>query len=203
MARLRRAPIDDGLLDLLEESGRNVQRTALLLRDLVTDYPERSDLAREIYLREQEGDRITLNGAGRGRAPFDSADGHALATALDDIVDFAEEGADRLGLYGVEAPMEQAVALADVLVGATEQVAGALRTLRTGGDMAPHLVEIHRLENEGDRVSREAVASLFAGGVDPMVVIRWKDVFESLESSVDACERVAHVLEGIALRRRR
>jgi uncharacterized protein Yka (UPF0111/DUF47 family) len=209
MARLRRAPIDDELLNLLEESGRNVQRTALLLRDLLTDYPERSDLAREIYLREQEGDRIThdvihrLNGAGRGRAPFDSADGHALATALDDIVDFAEEGADRLGLYGVEAPMEQAVALADVLVGATEQVAGALRTLRTGGDMAPHLVEIHRLENEGDRVSREAVASLFAGGVDPMVVIRWKDVFESLESSVDACERVAHVLEGIALRRRR
>ena len=68
--------------------------------------------------------------------------------------------------------------------------------------LAPHLVEIHRLENEGDRLSRDAVASLFANGIDPMVVIRWKDIFESLEASVDACEKVAHVLEGISLRRR-
>jgi uncharacterized protein Yka (UPF0111/DUF47 family) len=98
--------------------------------------------------------------------------------------------------------MEQAVALCDVLVGAGEQVARALRTLRTGGELAPHLVEIHRLENEGDRISRDAVASLFQNGIDPMVVIRWKDVFESLEASVDACEKVAHVLEGITLKRR-
>src|SRR4051794_32606686 len=164
MALLRRAPMDDELLNLLEESGRNVQRTALLLRDLLTDYPERSDLAREVYLREQEGARIAhdvihcLNGAGRGRAPFDSADGHALATALDDVVDFAEEAADRLGLYGVEAPMEQAVVMTDVLVDAAAQVAGALAALRAGGDMGAFLVEIHRLENEGDRGSREGVA---------------------------------------------
>jgi uncharacterized protein Yka (UPF0111/DUF47 family) len=209
MGFLRRPPIDVELLDLVEESGRNTQHTALLLRDLVTDYPERADLARELFLREQEGDRIAhdiihrLNGNGRGRAPFDSADGYALATALDDIVDYAEEAADRLGLYGVEAPMEQAVGMADVLVGATEQVARALRTIRTGGDITPNLVEIHRLENEGDRISREAVASLFADGIDPMVVIRWKDVFDSLECSVDSCERVAHVLEGIGLKQRR
>ena len=211
MRLLRRAPLDVGMFDLLEEAGRNVQHTALLLRDLLTDYPERADLARELYLREQEGDRIAhdiihrLNGDGpapAARAPLPAGDGHALATALDDIVDYAEETADRLGLYGVEAPMEQAVALADVLVGATEQVARALRTLRTGGDLAPDLVEIHRLENEGDRISREAVASLFADGIDPMVVIRWKDVYDSLEEAVDACERVAHILEGIALRRR-
>jgi uncharacterized protein Yka (UPF0111/DUF47 family) len=209
MGLLRRAPMDEELLALVEESGHNVQRTALLLRDLLADYPERADLARQLLLREQEGDRITHDvihrldgGRRRGRAPFDSVDGHALATALDDIVDYAEECADRLGLYGVEAPMEQAVALADVLVGAAEQVARALRALRTGGDMAPNLVEIHRLENEGDRISRDAVASLFVGGVDPMVVIRWKDVFESLECSVDSCEHVAHLLEGIALKRR-
>lgn len=209
MGLLRRGTIDTGVFDLLDEAGRNVQHTALVLRDLVTDYPERSDLARELYLREQEGDRIAhdvihrLNGAGEGQPPFESADGHALATALDDIVDYAEETADRLGLYGVEAPMEQAVQLADVLVGACEQVARALRTLRSGGDLSPNLVEIHRLENEGDRISREAVASLFADGIDPMVVIRWKDVYDSLESAVDACEHVAHILEGIALKRRR
>jgi uncharacterized protein Yka (UPF0111/DUF47 family) len=210
MALLRRRPADTVVFDLLDEAGRNIQRTALLLRDLVTDYPERADLARELYLREQEGDRIAhdvihrLTSArppGVGRPPFDSADGHALATALDDVVDYAEETADRLGLYGVEAPMEQKVALADVLVGAAEQIARALRTLRGGGDLSPNLVEIHRLENEGDRISREAVASLFADGIDPMVVIRWKDIFDTLESAVDACETVANVLEGMTLKR--
>jgi uncharacterized protein Yka (UPF0111/DUF47 family) len=200
---------DTGVLELFEESGRNVQRTTLLLRDLLTDYPERADLARDILLSEQEGDRIThdiihrLNGGGTGRPPLDPADGHLLATALDDIVDFAEQAADELSLYGVEAPMEQAGQISEVLVGAGEQVAQALRCLRSGSEMATHLVEIHRLENEGDRLSRDAVASLFATGIDPMVVIRWKDIFETLEQSVDACEKVAHVLEGIALKRGR
>jgi uncharacterized protein Yka (UPF0111/DUF47 family) len=199
---------DTGVLDLIEESGRNVQKATLLLRDLFAEYPERSDLARDLLLSEQEGDRIThdiihrLNGGGNGRPPVDPADGHALATALDDIVDFAEQAADELSLYAVEAPMEQATLIADVLVGAGEQVAQALRCLRSGAEIAPHLVEIHRLENEGDRLSRDAVASLFANGIDPMVVIRWKDIFETLEQSVDACEKVAHVLEGISLKRR-
>jgi uncharacterized protein len=205
MALLR--PTDTGVLDLFEESGRNVQRATLMLRDLLADYPERADLARDILLSEQEGDRIThdiihrLNGGGNGKPPVAPGDGHLLATALDDIVDYAEQAADELSLYAVEAPMEQATLIADVLVGAGEQVAQALRCLRSGAEIAPHLVEIHRLENEGDRISRDAVASLFANGIDPMVVIRWKDIFETLEQSVDACEKVAHVLEGIFLKR--
>jgi uncharacterized protein Yka (UPF0111/DUF47 family) len=200
---------DTGVLDLFEESGRNVERATLLLRDLLADYPERADLARDLLLCEQDGDRIThdiihrLNGGGTGRPPMDPYDGHVLATTLDDIVDYAEQAADELSLYAVEAPMEQAGALADVLVGAGEQVSRALHCLRSDAELAPHLVEIHRLENEGDRLSRDAVASLFANGIDPMVVIRWKDIFETLEASVDACEKVAHVLEGISLKRRR
>ncbi|MDX6714125.1 MAG: uncharacterized protein QOH30_683, partial [Baekduia sp.] len=199
---------DTGVFELFEESGRNVQRSTLLLRDLLVDYPERADLARDLLLCEQEGDRIThdiihrMNGGRSGRPPVDPADGHLLATTLDDIVDFAEQAADELSLYGVEAPMEQSGLIADVLVGAGEQVAHALRCLRSGSELAPHLVEIHRLENEGDRLSREAVASLFATGIDPMVVIRWKDIFETLEQAIDACEKVAHVLEGITLKRR-
>src|SRR4051794_8384522 len=203
---------DTRVLDLFDESGTNVQRAALLLRDLLADYPERTDLARDLELCEQDGDRIAhdiihrLNRTHpprRGRPPIDPGDGHVLATALDDIVDYAEQAGDELSLYAVEAPMEQAGLIADVLVGATEQVARALRCLRDGTDLGPHLVEIHRLENEGDRLSRDALASLFANGIDPMVVIRWKDIFETLEQSVDACEKVAHVLEGIALKRRR
>jgi len=193
---------------LVEEAGRNVRRSGLLLRDLLVDYPEHAALAKDLKVCEQEGDRITHDiihrlAGRRIRAPFGAADGYALATALDDIVDHSEQAAAQLGLYGVEAPMEQAVDFADVLVGAGEQIAQALRSLRTGTELAPNLVEIHRLENEGDRLQRDGVASLFAGGIDPMVVIRWKDIFESLEAAVDACETVAHVLEGITLKQRR
>ncbi len=198
---------DAELLGLFEESARNVQRVALLLRDLLADYPEQAALAREILLCEQEGDRIAhdilhrLAGNGTRRTALDAADVHALAGALDDIVDYAEEAADQLGLYGVEAPMEQAEQLAGVLVGCAEQVAAALRGLRNDADLSTHLVEIHRLENEGDRLQRAAVANLFANGIDPMMLIRWKDIFDTLEAAVDACETVANVLEGISIKR--
>jgi uncharacterized protein len=109
----------------------------------------------------------------------------------------------RCCIYKVEAVLEQAGAMAEALVAAGDEVAAAPCTLPTEADIVPHLVEIHRLENEGDRLSRDAIASLFLVGIDPMVVIRWKDIFESLEASIDACEHVAHVLEGITLKRRR
>ena len=210
MHRLRRAPaIDSELLTLLEQSGINVQQVSLLLRDLLTDYPEHADLVSDVQRCEHRGDRIVrdivhrLSGNGGARLPFSAGDGHALATALDDIVDFAEQTADALGVYGVEAPMEQAVALAEVLVEASEHVAHALAALGRGAGLEPSLSEIHRLESEGDRLLREGLASLFANGIDPMVVIRWKDIFESLESSIDACQTVAHLIEGISLKRPR
>ncbi|MGZ4269908.1 MAG: DUF47 domain-containing protein, partial [Solirubrobacteraceae bacterium] len=162
------------LLGLFEEAGRNVERSAMLLRDLLADYPERAELARELVLCEHEGDRIAHDIIHRikladldSRSLFDATEGYQLATALDDIVDYAEETAGILSVYGVEATMEQAGQMGEVLVGAGEQVSRALRALRTGKDMTPELVEIHRLENEGDRISRDAVASLFAGGIDP------------------------------------
>lgn len=172
--------------------------------------PERAGLADEVKAIEQEGDRVThdiilsLNdGARRLRSPFDPAGGYSLATALDDVLDHTEQTAALLGLYGIEAPMEQAVEMADVLVAADEQIVKALDLLGEGAQPGPRLVEIHRLENEGDRLLRDGLGSLFAGGADPMVVIRWKDVFESLEAAIDACETVAHVIEGIVLRQGR
>jgi uncharacterized protein Yka (UPF0111/DUF47 family) len=205
---LLRRRVDPQLLELFEESARNAQRASLLLRDMLAEFPERAPLGRDLLLCEQEGDRITHDiihringGSSRRRSPLDRADVYELARALDDIVDFAEQTGDWLVLYGVEAPMEQAVGLCQVLVGATEQVANALRGLRPDGDPAAALVEVHRLENEGDRLLRDGVAALFAAGIDPMQVIRWKDIFESLEAAVDACEHVAHVVEGIELKR--
>lgn len=203
--RLFRPARDERLLELLEEAGRNAGRATTLLTEMLGDFPERSDLAREILLREQEGDRIAHDVIYRiarapRRAALDSRDVYDLIRALDDVVDHAEEAADSLGLYGIEAPMEQAQELADLLARSAQAVQRALERLHAGREMNGDLVEIHELENDGDRVSREAIASLFATGIDPMVVIRWKDVFESLEQGIDSCETVAHVLEGIALK---
>jgi uncharacterized protein len=210
MTLLHPAGADVGVLDLFELSGRNVQRATLLLRDLLAAWPERAELAAELVACEHDGDRIAHDvihrlhdGRAGGRRGVDALAGYELATALDDIVDEAEHTADMLGIYRVEATMEHACLLAEVLVAAGTEVARALGALREGAELGAHLVEIHRLENEGDRLSRDAIASLFAAGIDPMVVIRWKDIFESLEASVDACEHVAHVLEGIAIRRTR
>jgi uncharacterized protein Yka (UPF0111/DUF47 family) len=209
MGWLKRAPSNDPeLTALFEQSGRNVERSCDLLRELIADYPERAELAAELVRCEHEGDRIAhdiihrLAGDNGGRTVAYAADWHTLATALDDIVDYAEQTGDALGLYGVEAPMEQAVALSIVLAGAGAQVAAALHCLGDGDGLSERLVEIHRLENDGDRLSRDGVASLFQAGIDPMIVIRWKDIFESLEQAVDACETVAHILEGLELKRR-
>jgi predicted phosphate transport protein (TIGR00153 family) len=199
---------DPQLLALLEECGGNAERAARQLQALIADYPDRAELADDVRELEHEGDRIAhdilrrVAERGPRRTPFDPVDIQALVTALDDIVDYAEEAADQLGLYAVEAPMEQAVELAAVLVEATTCVAASLRVLRENGDLTAHLVEIHRIENVGDRVGRAAVASLFAHGIDPMFVIRWKDIFATLERAIDACETVANVLEGMALKRR-
>ena len=194
---------------LVEEAGRNVQRSGLLLHDLLVDYPEHATLAQDLKVCEQEGDRITHDIIHRlaGAAACARRSTRATATRWRRRSTTSSTTPRRSppssGLYGVEAPMEQAVEFTEVLVGAGEQIAQALRCLRTGTELGPHLVEIHRLENEGDRLQRDGVASLFAGGIDPMVVIRWKDIFESLEAAVDACETVAHVLEGITLKQRR
>jgi uncharacterized protein len=205
--KLAKAREDAELLTLFEESGRNVQRASCLLRDLFAEYPERPELAREVLACEHDGDRIAheilsrLAERGSRAADLDAADVHALAGALDDIVDYAEEAADQLGLYGVEAPMEQAQRMTEVLVDTADLVADSLCGLRSGESIAQELVQIHRLENEADRIVRAAVASLFVNGIDPMMVIRWKDIFDTLESAVDACETVANVLEGITLKR--
>jgi predicted phosphate transport protein (TIGR00153 family) len=198
---------DERLLEMLEEDGRNVARSGRLLREMLDDFPERADLAQELLACEHEGDRIAHDviyhvAEREGRSPFDPRDVHDLVSALDDIVDFAEQTADSLVLYGIEAPMEQAQELASVLERSSAAVERAVERLESRSELNDWLVQIHELENEGDRVSREAIGSLFATGIDPMVVIRWKDIFDTLEQAIDACEKVAHVLEGISLKRR-
>jgi uncharacterized protein len=198
------APRDRAYFELFEEAGNNILESAELLDRLLNGYPDSKGLAQDIRDREHDGDRITHDIIDRlnhtSVTPIDRQDILALASALDDIVDYIEEVADYLGLYKIEAPMDQAIKLAAVINQAAKQIAEAIPLLKGFHDISKFTVEVNRLENEGDRITREAVASLFDGGIDPMVVIRWKDLFERLEAAIDSTERVANILEGIVIK---
>jgi uncharacterized protein len=198
------APRDREFFDLFEEAGGNILRATGLLEEMLRDFPEKAALARDILICEQDGDRITHDIIQRLNqtfvTPIDREDIYEMASALDDVVDYTEEVADYLGLYKIEAPMVQAQQLAKVLHACGRQIAEAMPRLRGFKDISHYTVEINRLENDGDRITREAIASLFDNGIDPMVVIRWKDIFERLEEAIDATEHVANILEGIAIK---
>ena len=206
MARLSHvfAPKDREFFDLFEEATANAVRGADLLDQMLDDWPDRAHLARDIVACEHEGDRITHDIHQRLNStfvtPIDREDILELTSALDDVIDLIDEVADYLGLYRIEAPMEQAQRLAHILVQATREIAQAMPRLRSFQDLSHFTVEVNRLENDGDRISRDAIASLFHGGIDPMVVIRWKDIFERLEEAIDACEHVANTLAGIVIK---
>jgi predicted phosphate transport protein (TIGR00153 family) len=206
MARLSRlfAPKEREFFDLFEEAGANNVRAASLLERMLDEWPDHGELGRDVVVCEQEGDRITHDIIQRLNStfvtPIDREDIYALASALDDIVDFIEEVSDFLALYRIEAPMDQANELARILHQATRAIAGAIPRLRTFRDIHHFTVEVNRLENDGDRVVRQALASLFERGIDPMLVIRWKDIFERLEDAIDATERTANILEGIVIK---
>jgi uncharacterized protein Yka (UPF0111/DUF47 family) len=173
--------------DLFEEAGSNCLRAAGLLERMLEQWPDHGIIQRlnQTFV-----------------TPFDREDIIALASGLDDIVDFIEEVADFLGLYRIEAPMEQAQRMARVLHEATRQIHDAIPRLRTLRDIHHYTVEVNRLENEGDRILREAVASLFERGIDPMMVIRWKDIFERLEDAIDSTETAINILAGIIIKNR-
>jgi uncharacterized protein len=205
MARFSLVPKDRVFFDMFAEAGQNTLRAAKLLRDMLQQWPENTEgLSRDILKAEQEGDKLTHDIIRRLNTtfvtPLDREDIYGLATQVDDVVDYIEEVADFMGLYRIEAPMDQSLALADVLVKSCEQLYEALNHLREFKGLDRYWIEIHRLENDGDRIYRDAVASLFANGIDPMVVIRWRDIFLRLERAIDATETSASILEGIVIK---
>jgi predicted phosphate transport protein (TIGR00153 family) len=204
VARLSLLPRDRTFFDLFIEAGNNTVKASRLLDQMMATWPDSGDLSKQVVDAEHEGDRITHAIVQRLNStfvtPIDREDIYGLATQMDDIVDYTEEAADFLGLYKIEAPMSQAQELTKVLVAACEQLAGGLEHLRDFKDLDKYWIEIHRLENDGDRISRDAVASLFSNGIDPMVVIRWKDMFAVLENAIDATETAAQILEGIVIK---
>jgi hypothetical protein len=198
------APNEREYFTLFEQAGANLVRAAELLERLLSTYPDESEIASVIHDCEHAGDQIVHDLISRLNqtfvTPFDREDILQLASALDDIVDLTDEVSDYLGVYKIEAPMEHAQELAGILVRAARQIAEALTRMRGFKNISEYTVAVHSLENEGDRVVRDAVGALFEGGIDPMVVIRWKDIYERLESAIDATERAANIIEGIVIK---
>jgi predicted phosphate transport protein (TIGR00153 family) len=197
---------DTRYFDLFEASARTAVTASELLQRFIDGIPDEVALAKEIRAVENEADRIThaitQHVGATFVTPLEREDILSLASALDDVIDLIDETADLILLYKVEAPMEEAIALCAILVEATHAIAKAMPQLRSFGDVHAYTVEVNRLENDGDRLSRQAIAGLFDGGIDPMVVIRWKDIFERLEEAIDSTERVANILEGIIIKNR-
>lgn len=195
---------DRAYFDLFEAAATNMAHAAEMLSTMLADYPDKKHLVDDIRATESAGDSITHDLINRLNntfvTPIDREDILELASAFDDVIDYTEETADYLGLYGIEAPMEQSQRLARILLDATRQLQLAVPSVRDFSDASEPIREVHRLENDGDRVSRDAIASLFQGGIDPMVVIRWKDIFSRLEHAIDACEHVADVIDEIIIK---
>ena len=206
MPSLRLVPHARGFYNLFDRAAENLVSAARLLLDLLEHYPDRRGLVGEIKDREHEGDRLTHEIVQLLHktfvTPIDREDIYDLTTALDDILDFIDQVADELDLYGVEEVPREAIDQAGVILRAVVRVSDAVAALDGLKDVSGMLVEIHTLEDEGDRLVRNATANLFSGGLDPLVVIRWKDIHEHLEQAVDGCERAAHVLESVYLKHR-
>jgi len=200
------APKEREFFDLFEEAGKNAVRAAALLELMLEKWPDHGEALRDVVVCEQEGDRITNDIIQRLNqtfvTPFDREDIIALASAMDNIVDFIEEIADFLGLFRIEAPTDQAQRMGRVLHEATRHVNDAMPALRRLEDVRTFMLEVNRLESEGDRILREAVATLFDHGIDPMMVIRWKDIYERLEDAIDATETAMNTVSDIIIKNR-
>ena len=202
--RLRLIPREERFFDLFVEDAANVLGAARLLETMLRSYDLLPKRAGEIRDAEHRGDEISHDIGHRLEAtfvtPFDREDIHALISALDDVLDMIEEVADTFVLYRVEAPTPAAIQQASIVVQACEQLHEALLHLRGFKDLEPRWIEIHRLENEGDRITRAAVAGLFATTNQPVDIIKWKDVYGLLEDCIDKCEDVANIIEKIAIK---
>jgi predicted phosphate transport protein (TIGR00153 family) len=203
--RFSLTPRTSEFYDLFARSGENALEVARLVERRFREHPNSGVTQEQVKAEETEGDTITraivqlLNT--QYLTPFDRDDIFMLATEIDDVVDYLEEASDLLGLYGVELPTRHAVEQCEIIVRAVEQLALACGNLKGMRGVQAALVELKRLEDEGDRVLRDALASLFRHDrIDPLIVIRWKDIYEALERALDACDTAATVIGNILVK---
>jgi predicted phosphate transport protein (TIGR00153 family) len=190
---------------LFASAGVNALEVARLVERRFREHPNSGVTQEQVKAAETAGDVITrdlitlLNT--QYLTPFDREDIYMLATEIDDVVDYLEEASDLLGLYGVEMPTRHAVEQCGILVKAVEQLATACDNLKGMRGVQQALIEMKALEDKGDGVLRDALASLFRDDrIDPLIVIRWKDIYEALERALDACETAANVIANILVK---
>jgi predicted phosphate transport protein (TIGR00153 family) len=202
--RLRLIPREERFFDLFVEDAANVLKAARQLESMLRTYDDPERDAKELFAIEHHGDEISHEIGNRLNrtfvTPFDREDIHALISALDDIVDLIEEAADTCVLYHIDRPTPEAIEQAGIIVKQAELIHEGLTKLRGFRDLERYWIEIHRLENEGDRITRGAVASLFSQERDGVDIIKWKDIYGVLEDCIDKCEDVANIIERITIK---
>ena len=198
-------PKEVRFFDLFEQQSEHIITAARLLHELVHNFADARAKAYEIKEVEHRGDSITHEIVKRLNTtfitPLDREDIHALATRLDDVLDYIEAAAERLVVYRIKEPTSACRAMADVIVNIVRATDLTIRCLRT---MDPafheHAVEVNRLENAADNLLRDSLAAMFEEQGDPIEVIKWKEIYETMEVVTDRCEDVANVIEGIILK---
>jgi predicted phosphate transport protein (TIGR00153 family) len=198
-------PKEEAFFELFKQAAHNVIEGSRLLKDLMEDYTNVQEKTKRIKDVEHVGDGITHDIALRLNqtflTPFDREDIHDLASALDDILDAVEAVADRFAIYKITQPTESAIRLADILYRASVAVGrGVDHIAMSHEEVKEYSVQVNSLENEADRVSRDAISELFEKETNPIVVIKWKEIYETFEEGTDRCEDVANVIECIVLK---
>jgi uncharacterized protein Yka (UPF0111/DUF47 family) len=203
--RISLTPRTSEFFTLFGKAGENALEVSRLVERRFREHPNSGITQEQVKAEETTGDSITrelitlLNT--QYVTPFDREDIYSFATEVDDIVDYLEEASDLLGLYGVEMPTRHAVEQCGIIVRACEQLAIACDNLKGMRGVQEALVQVKLFEDEGDRVLRDALAALFRDeGIDPLIVIRWKDIYEALERALDACETAANVIANIVVK---
>lgn len=202
--RFRLVPRDERFFELFVRQAKNVEEGARVLFDLIAEFDGVAEKAGELRRLEHEGDEITHEIMRRLNTvfvtPLDHEDIHQLTSTLDDILDHMEAAADLFVLHKIDQPLPEMKAQADVLVRATGTIREALEQLPRYQKLPPYWIEVDRLENEGDRLYRQAVADLFGGDHRALDVLKWRDICDELEAAIDRSEDLSDVLEGIALK---
>ena len=203
---LRLTPQKREFFQLFTQASLNAREIARALVELLEAWPDTRGKLLDIRELEHEGDRLThevidlLNRT--FVTPLDRDDMYRLATVIDDVCDHVDEAADNIDAYEVREVPLKAQQQAEVIYRAASRLHEAVELLEGFRDSKRQLVALRELEDEGDRLSREAIADLFRSGADPLTIIRWKDIHEQLEEAVDACENAADVLEAILVKNR-
>lgn len=198
-------PREEAFFDLFKQAAHNVIEGSRLLKELMGDYTNVQQKIERIKEVEHIGDGITHDIALRLNqtflTPLDREDIHDLASALDDILDAVEAVADRFAIYKIAQPTESAIRLADILYRASVAVGrGVDHIAMSHEEVKEYGVQVNSLENEADRVSRDAISELFEKETNPIAVIKWKEIYETFEEGTDRCEDVANVIECIVLK---